>query len=199
MAVALVATLLAASACTPDGNLIVGPIRASQKVGSATFLQSLFLPKTGAKGTATITHRQRFCDMPSEAELSGEVLEAGGIDFSRFIALYRLELVQTTITARDGDFDFLTGMTVRYIPVPGAGDPVELGTASDPSGLGTEIVLVPPEDVDFLELIRANDAANSEECPQLEFELTFTAPPLHDVRYRVDVTVDAFVEVGRMS
>jgi hypothetical protein len=194
----VIGMVLTGVACTLEGNLVVGPVRLTERIGKATFFQSLFLPKTEAKGFATITHQQNFCNMPSEDEFAAAVLEVGEFDFTRFFRLHELDVVEFLIKAKEGDFDFLTEMTIRYIPKPGAGDPVEFGTASDPDGLGREIVLVPPEGVDFLELIRANDASDSEECPKLEFELTYSAPPLQDVEYRFDVTVDAFVEVGNV-
>jgi hypothetical protein len=175
------------------------PIRVSSTVGEGRFLQSIFFPAKAGKGSATVTHQQNLCDFPSEEEIEREILQVGMIDLSRFIGIYRIELVETLITAKEGDFDFLTGISVRFVPKPGAGDPVELGSASDPNGLGSDIELVPPADVDFLELIRANDASDSVLCPKLEFDLTFSRPPLQDIKYRVDVTIDGFVEVRRMS
>ncbi len=181
------------TACTPGGNLIVGPVRVTATVGEASFLQTLF----SVKGVATITHKQKFCDMPSEQDISDQVTTVGEVDLSQFVRLNRLELVETVLTATSGDFGFMTEMTVRFIPKPGAGETVVLGTASDPNGFGTEIVLVPPDDVDFLELIRANDAADPNDCPKIEYEITFQSAPLQDVEYRLDVTVDGYAELGR--
>lgn len=190
---ALAIIITAVTACTPDGNLIIGPIRVTATIGEASFLQTLF----SLKGNATVTHRQKFCDMPTEQELSDQVTTVGDIDLSRFVRLNRLELVKAVITATSGDFDFMTKMTVRFIPKPGAGPAVDLGTASDPNGLGTKIELVPPGDVDFLALIRANDAGDPNACPKIEYEITFKSVPLQDVEYRLDVTVDGYAEVGR--
>jgi len=191
VAVAVVTILIFATSCTPDGNLIVGPIRITANIGEASFAETLF----GLKG-ATITHRQKFCDMPTEEELSEQLKGEGSFDVTRFVRPNRLELVETIITATSGDFDFLTAMTIRYIPKPGAGPIVVLGSASAPEGFGTEIVLVPEEGVDFLELIRANDDSDSEQCPKIEYEMTFKSVPLQDVNYRLDITVDGYVELG---
>lgn len=190
---AFAAAITVVAACTPEGNLIIGPIRVTATIGEASFLQTLFT----LKGSATVTHRQKFCDMPTEQELSDQVTTVGDVDLSRFVRLNRLELVKTVITATSGDFDFMTKMTVRFIPKPGAGPTVDLGTASDPNGLGTTIELVPPGNVDFLALIRANDAGDPNACPKIEYEITFKSVPLQDVQYRLDMTVDGFAEVGR--
>ena len=178
--------------CAPNGNLIVGPVRVTATVGEASFLSALF----STKGTATLTHKQKFCDLPTEDELQSQVTTVGDIDLSSFIRLHRLELVQTVLTATSGDFDFMTELTVTFIPKPGAGDPVVLGATSDANGFGTEIVLVPTDDVDFLELIRANDEGDPDTCPKIQYEITFKSVPLQDVEYRLDVTVDGYAEVG---
>ncbi|HRK36711.1 MAG TPA: hypothetical protein PLJ47_19085 [Candidatus Hydrogenedentes bacterium] len=186
------AVLACASACTPDGDIIFGPVRVTATVGEASFAQTLF---GGVKG-ATITHRQRFCEMPTEEELSEQLKGEGAFDITQFIRLNRLELVETTLTATSGNFNFLTDLTVRFVPKPGAGNAVVLGTASAPGGFNTEIVLIPEDDVDFLALIRANDASDSDACPKIEYEMTFQSIPLQDVEYRLDVTVDGYVELG---
>ena len=56
---------------------------------------------------------------------------------------------------------------------------------------------MPDDEVDFLALIRANDAGASEECPKLEYTISFSQPPLADVEYHIDVTIDGYVEVER--
>lgn len=145
-----------------NGNLLVGPVRVTATIGEASFVETLF----SLKGGATITHKQKFCDMPTEDELQEQVTTVGEIDLSSFIRLEKLELVETVLTATSGDFDFMTEMTVRFLPQPGAGSPVVLGTASNPAGLGAEVVLVPEDGVDFLALIRANDASRRRCVPR---------------------------------
>ncbi len=194
--VLLVAVPLAmlAGSCTPGGTIEVGPIRVTQTIGESTFLRSIFLPKGGVP----VVWSDDFCEIPSEQELQEQVLTVGGVDLSSFIRLSGLNLVNTHIVATTGDFNFMTSMTVRFVPKPGAGDPVVLGTASNAGGLGTEIVLVPPQPVDFLDLIRANDASAAIQCPKLEYTVTFSGPPASDVDYRAEVTVDGYVDVGRL-
>jgi hypothetical protein len=177
------------------GFLEVGPIRFTANVGEGTILQDLFLPK----GAPSISYREDLCDIPSESDLESKFMQVGGVDVSNFIRLSGLELVETKITATSGNFNFLSSMTVRYIPAPVNGraqDPVVLGTATNQNGLGTEISLVPPVPVDFLDLIRENDDNPSSECPKLEVEMTPRAIPLQDVEYTADVTVDAYAQVG---
>ena len=189
----IVLCMIVAGACSVNGNLLVGPVRVTATIGEASFVETLF----SLKGAATITHKQKFCDMPTEDELQEQVTTVGEIDLSSFIRLEKLELVETVLTATSGDFDFMTEMTVRFLPQPGAGSPVVLGTASNPAGLGTEVVLVPEDGVDFLALIRANDAAGDDACPRIEYEMTFNSIPTEDIEYRLDITVDGFAEVGR--
>ena len=177
----------------PHNPPVLGPFRVTAPVGDASFVSTLF----GGKGGLPVTTRQKFCDMPSEEELQDEVLQVGNVDLSTFIQLHELQLVKTTITATSGDFGFVTDMTVKFIPKPGSGSPVVIGTASNPNGFDTEIVLEPTDSVDFLELIRANDAGDPNTCPKLEYTITFSQPWLSDVEYHVDVTVDGYVEVEK--
>jgi hypothetical protein len=187
------AALLIVASCTPSGNLRVGPVRVTANIGEASFLQTIF----SVKGGATVVHKQKFCDMPTEEELQEEVTTVGEIDLSTFIRLDKLELVETKITATSGNFNFLTAMSIRFLPKPGAGNPVVLGAAINPNGFGTEIVLEPEDGVDFLALIRANDEADPNDCPRIEYTMTFQSLPSQDVEYTLDVTVDGYAEVGR--
>lgn len=173
----------------------VGPVRFSTQIGSGTLLEDIFT----RKGGIPISHREDFCDMPTEAALEDQFLQVGNVDISKFVRLSRLELVETTITATQGDFNFLSAMTVRFIPAPVNGiaqDPVVLGTASNANGLGTVVVLTPPGTVDFLDLIQQNDANPSNKCPQLEMEVTVRAIPTQDVAYTAEVSIDAYAEIG---
>ncbi|MBX7257577.1 MAG: hypothetical protein K1Y02_14550 [Candidatus Hydrogenedentes bacterium] len=191
---AVASVLAIGTSCTPQGTIEIGPVRVTQAIGESTILQSIFLPKDGAP----IVWSDDFCDMPSEQELQDEVLNVGGIDLSGFVRLSALNLINAHLVATSGDFNFMTSITVRFIPKPSAGDPVVLGTASNAGGLGTEITLTPPEPVDFLELIRANDESDSLICPKLEYTVSYSGPPTSDVAYRAEVTVDGYVEVGQV-
>jgi hypothetical protein len=62
--------------------------------------------------------------------------------------------------------------------------------------LGDRVVLAPNETIDFLELVRENDADESGECPQLRIEATLSDVPTSDIAYEVDVTVDAYASLG---
>lgn len=173
----------------------VGPVSFTAEIGGGTLLEDIFT----RKGGVPITHQEDFCDMPSEEALEDQFLQVGDIDISKFVRLSRLELVESTITATQGDFNFLSSMTVRFIPAPVNGveqDPVVLGTASNANGLGTVVVLTPPEPVDFLDLIQQNDANPSSECPKLELEVTVRAVPTQDVTYIAEVSIDAYAEIG---
>lgn len=190
------AIALFAAGCI-GGFLEVGPVRFTANVGEGTVLQDLFLPK----GAPSISYQEDLCEIPSETDLESKFMQIGGVDVSNFIRLSGLELVQTKITATSGNFNFLSSMTVRYIPAPVNGqaqNAIVLGTATNPNGLGTEVNLVPPGPVDFLDLIRENDDNPSAECPKLEIEMTPRSIPLQDVDYTADVTVDAYAQVGAL-
>lgn len=192
--ICVVALAVNVSGCMP-GGVEIGPIRITSALGQGMLLRDLFL----SKGVVPITSRQDFCTIPSEDELEEQFLDAGDFNLSEFAKLSRLELVETTLTASSGDFNFLSEMTIRYIPAPVDGvdqEAVVIGTASNPIGLGTVVTLLPPEDVDFLDLIRANDENDSGECPQLEFEVVARSIPTQDVTYEVELTIDAFARVG---
>ncbi len=112
-----------------------------------------------------------FSDLPSEAELQELMREAaGGFDVSQFVSLTRIRLNKTTLTATQGDFGVVSGLAVYYVPADG-GNEVLLGRASSASGFGTEIVLNPEDTVDFLELVRANDAFEGDGSPVLRVEI----------------------------
>jgi len=180
--------------CGPGGLLEVGPVRVTSSMGSGSFVPAVF------GKAATVTVDQDFCDMPSESELSDQVLEVGGVDFSKFVRLSRLDLVHGTLTATEGNFDFMTDLTVSFVPaegVEGSTEPVVLGTASDAGGLGTEITLVPPDGVDILALIRQNDNNEAGTCPKLRYEMTIKSAPLMNVKYDISLTVDAYAQVGK--
>jgi hypothetical protein len=194
MAAMVVGLVLSFSGC--GGPFVeVGPVSFTTEIGSGTLLEDIFT----RKGGVPISHQEDFCDMPSEQALEEQFLQVGDVDISKFVRLSRLELVESTITATQGDFNFLSAMTVRFIPAPVNGaeqDPVVLGTASNANGLGTVVVLTPPAPVDFLDLIQQNDANPSSECPKLELEVTVRAIPTQDVSYTAEVSIDAYAEIG---
>lgn len=184
---------LAAVGCTGNGTLRLGPFQIMVPAGEGTLLRDLFLPKV------VISNKEEVCDLPSEEELGALAGSVGSIDLSSIIAVSDLNLIQTIVTATSGDFSFLTELTVRWIPAPVNGqeqDPIVLGTASDPNGFGTQIVLLPTSPVDLIDLIRMNDANTSGDCPEIELIVDANGIPLSDVEYTVDLDVDAFVEIG---
>lgn len=194
-AYSLIAAALFATVGCFGGFIEVGPVRFTADVGEGTLFADLFLPKGGPN----VMYEEDLCNLPSESELEERFLQVGGVDISNFIRLSGLELVETKLTADSGNFNFLSSITVSYIPAPVNGqdqDPVVLGTASNSNGLGTEISLVPPEPVDFLDLIRENDENPSQECPKLKVEMTPRSIPLQDVDYTIEATVDAYAQVG---
>lgn len=194
--VLVVLAVFAGGGCLGRGPVEVGPIRVTTDAGEGSMARDFFL----RKGLGPITFEQDFCEFPSEEDLSREALQVGGIDIRHFVRMSGLDLVQTRLAATRGDFKFIRAITVSFVPAADVGedpDSVVLGTASSANGLGDRIRLVPTGGVDLLELIRENDANTSGNCPKLRYEVTFSAPPLTDVDYAIDITVDGYVEVGR--
>lgn len=192
----LVLAGLTGGGCLAGGTVEVGPIRVTTDAGEGSMARDLFLPK----GLGPITFEQDFCGFPSEEDLSRDVLQVGGIDIRNFVRLSGLDLIQTRLVASRGDFNFIRAITVSFVPAADVGEspePVVLGSATSTNGLGGRIRLLSPDPVDLLELIRKNDANASGNCPKLRYEVTFSAPPLTDVEYTIDITVDGYVEVGR--
>jgi len=189
----IVALSLTQPGCTGNGTLRLGPFGLMIPAGEGSLLRDLFLPKI------VVSHSEDVCDLPSEADIAAMAGSLGSIDLSSILAVSDLNLIQTIVTATSGDFNFLTAMTVRWIPAPVNGQaqtPVVLGTASNPSGLGTQVILVPTAPVDLIDLIRMNDANTSMDCPKIELEIDANGVPLGDVEYTVDLDIDAYIEVG---
>jgi hypothetical protein len=181
------------SGCTGNGTLRLGPFQIVVPAGGGSLLRDLFLPKI------VVSNKEEVCDLPSEEDIAAMAGSVGGINLSQIIAVSDLNLVQTVITATSGNFNFLTEVTVRWIPAPVNGQeqpPVMLGTATSPGGFGTQIVLTPTTTVDLIDLIRLNDMNTSGDCPKIELEVNASSPPLSDVDYTVDLDIDAYVEVG---
>lgn len=178
------------------GYIEVGPVRFTADVGEGTILPSIVV----FKGAPPVSYREDLCNIPSEGELEERFLQVGGVDISNFIRLSGLNIVETKLTATSGNFNFLSALTIRYIPAPENGQqqiPIVLGTATNPNGLGNEVNLVAPEPVDFLDLIRKNDENPSSECPELEIEMTPRSLITNNVKYDIAVTLDAYAQVGK--
>ena len=177
----------------PAGGIEIGPVRFTAPIGEGTFPLDLFLPKL-----LTLTHEEPLCDMPSEEELEEEFLRVGELDLRQFIGLTRLNLIRTTVTATSGDFSYIDRIRLLYHPANDGGNssPVVLGEARAANGFGTRVVLRPPQDVDFLALIRANEGTSNQNCPTLELEIDVADIPLRQTEYKVEMTIDAYGLLG---
>lgn len=196
MVLALAAILLSPG-CSPNLAIEVGPFPVTVAAGEGSFGPADFVTKIPSG--LTVTRTRDFCEIPSEDEAAAGVRMVGNINVSRFVQLSRIELFQIVIAATEGDFGFANEVVLRYIPAHSSGpapDPVVLGVASNPSGFGSTIVLTPPEGVDFLALIRENDASGVDACPTLEIEITAHSLPLQTVRYAAEAHLDAYAMAG---
>lgn len=146
---------------------------------------------------ATVT--QPLCDLPTEEDLQSALQDAvPGINISRIVSLSRIEVAGIALDASQGDFSSITAMELAFIPKPVSGvpqAPVLFGSVATPPALGTEIVLSPPQTVDMLELVRANDANAEAACPEAEFSVSGT-PPAQTVQWEGTMTVKVWAKIG---
>lgn len=134
--------------------------------------------------------------LPSRDDLEGLLEAAVGPLFALFIHIESVELVDTTLTAANGNFKDITYFGVFWQPSPVQGVPrpeVDLGQATSTLGLDSPLVLTPAATVDFLTLLD-NESDNPEgECPGLGVRIAGSVPaaedmPEIDVQIRVRIT-----------
>lgn len=192
---AVVAFLIAVG-CSPQG-ITIGPYPVTMPVegGSIDPLSFILVPG-GIE--FDYTTKEDFCALPTEQELADRMPTIAGIEVSGFLKLKSINLSGLVLTATSGDFDFLHEITVSIVPKPVNGhaqDPVVIGYAYSPDGFGESISLVPPDDVDLLEIIQANDDNPAAGCPKLEITITGTKPTQR-VEWEGQVEADIYATLG---
>lgn len=192
----VVVSVLSSLGCS-SGGTVLGPFPVSLPLEGGVIDPLAFgqLP-AGLVGTTSV--RQDFCGMPTEAELEAQMPSIGSIDISGFAKLEAIDIVSATLTASQGDFSFIREIVISFIPKPVDGveqAPIEIGRASSDSGFGSSMVLVPSENVDFLELVRANDDNPADGCPQIEFTVTGTVPT-QEVVWSGVADAEVYVRIG---
>lgn len=197
MPVLAVMTVVGLAGCS-SGSAVLGPFPVSLPIeGGVIDPTSFGLALPGVVGTVTV--RQDFCEMPTEAELQSQMPAIGGISLSGFARFDAIDVMSATLTATKGDFSFIREIVIRFVPKPVDGveqPPIELGRASSDGGFGTTMVLVPDERVDFLDLVRANEANLAPGCPAIEFTVTGTRP-LEEVEWTGQADAEVYVRLGR--
>lgn len=186
---------LAGCSCAP---IEVGPIEVVINAGETT------VPSVEAKvgvidTSVPLTAVQMFCELPTESELQNSIESVEGIDVAEITEVTAIKLVETRIEALEGDFNFFSAVTTRFRPVNGFGDPFILGAASAPQGLGTMVRLLPPVEVDLLDVMRANEDAPLGLCPALESEFSVILPPplqVPVVRFKTSIVVEIYAEIA---
>lgn len=194
-AVAAVAALLMAGC---GAGFDIGPIELTIDLGDGQLAAVDFAGVSRLPAIdATVT--QPLCDLPTEEDLQNALQDAvPGIDISRIVSLSRIEVAEIAIEASQGDFSSIAAMELAFIPKPIGGvpqDPIILGSAAAPPALGTEIALVPPQTVDMLDIVRANDANAEAACPQVEFSVSGT-PPAQTIHWEGTMTVNVWARIG---
>ncbi len=191
----LVVMLTMAWTGCPAPPIEIGPFRLDIPLGSMDIPQDLI---SGKQLSLSYTFDKELCNLLSEEDINTLFTEAAGVDLSSLVRMSRFELAGAALTATQGDFSFLSAITLRYIPKPVNGveqQAVILGAASDNDGFGTVIELLPVGTVDFLDLIQANDANTGEGCPTLEIEATPRSLPTSKVSLDAVVSIDAYAEI----
>lgn len=133
------------------------------------------------------------CDLPTQDDIKEIVRQNLGEWVANLITLDEMNLVETKLEALQGNFATITHVALKWRPEPV--DDVEqpfvnLGTDDAPSGFGTDIVLAPEEQVDFLELIDEAAANPSTECASLNMDVSGTVPadlPVWEVTVTVEI------------
>jgi hypothetical protein len=185
------------AACTPQG-LNIGPIPVSLPVDGGSIDPSQFVLVPGGI-EFDYTTDQDFCGLPTEQEIIDQMPSIGSIDVSGLVTLKKINLSDIVLTATTGDFSFLHEITVSFVPKPVNGqeqDPVVIGYAYSPDGFGNSITLIPPDDVNLLDLIRANDDNPATGCPKIQMDVRGTKPS-QLVEWEGKVDSDIYATIGR--
>jgi hypothetical protein len=138
------------------------------------------------------------CTLPDSDGVDAMIQDAVGDFVGGMVEMERLELLDVTIRATQGDFNSITELSMYYEPKPvlGVAQPViELGEASSSGGLGSTITLEPPDSVDFLELIENNEANPTPDCPKFGVRMRGLAPTVAP-RWDVDLNVRVIGHIG---
>jgi len=139
-------------------------------------------------------------DFPEEEFITQTISDVAGKLIASLVHVNRLELVSVNMTATEGDFNALTEVHLFYVPKSGSElgqDEIEIGQAVSESGLGEILELAPPEDgpVDFLELIRDNDANEAEGWPTAYMTVKGDIPESLP-KWDTEVSLKVYASVG---
>lgn len=192
---AMMAFLIAVG-CSPQG-ITIGPYPVSMPVEGGSIDPASFILVPGGI-EFEYTTREDFCALPTEQELADQMPAVAGIEMSGILKFKSINLSGLVLTATMGDFDFLREMTVSIVPKPVNGlpqEPIVIGYAYSPDGFGESVSLVPPDDVDLLDIIKANDDNPAPGCPKLEITITGTKPT-ERVDWEGTVEADIFATLG---
>jgi hypothetical protein len=139
-----------------------------------------------------------ICILPTRDDIRNVIAQIDGGLLASLIQIDSVDLIETKFTATNGDFNDLThlGLFWQASPVQGVPQPeIDLGDVVSASGLGLEVVLVPPQPVDFL-AIMDNEAGNPPgECPTLGIEIGGKVPEVVAV-WDVGITARITGKIG---
>lgn len=107
-------------------------------------------------------HAFDVCNLPTQAEIREEVALQAGDWVANLIHLDEMTLLEMNIEALEGDFSWLTYVSMGWQPKPVEGvpqAPIDFGTAESAQGFDDQILLTPESSVNFLKIIE-DDAVN---------------------------------------
>jgi hypothetical protein len=139
-----------------------------------------------------------MCEFPSEAKLYEFIEQEAGELVAKLVKLDKAEVVSAAFNATQNDFSALSAIHLFFVPKPLGGieqPAITMGEAEAPGGFGTEIVLAPPEPLDFMQLIRDNDANPDPSCPGAYLTVAGSLPealPVWDTK----VTLKIYAHIG---
>ncbi len=151
-----------------------------------------------AGNVAIETPRMEVCDLPSEADLKEIIRDAAGDVVAGIFTITRMDVRALLLNATEGDFSDFNRITLYYVPKPVDGvnqPPVVIGTAEATGVFGTQVSLEPPEPVDFLELIRANDANTGPGCSGIYISVSGEIPD-ETPTWDTDISLDVYTRLG---
>jgi len=116
-----------------------------------------------------------ICNLPTQDDVDALARAQLGDFVGKLIQVDAMDLTGVKITAEQGDFGFLTSLGLQWVSQPGQA-PIDLGTAQAAAGFGSEIVVTPPEPVDFLPFISDGKQSGSSQCGTLKMSFDGTLP-----------------------
>lgn len=155
------------------------------------------LASTSFAGDQEITSEMMYdvCFLPSESQIQEYLSETAPVG-GEFLAVSRIQLGSARLTVLSGDPGDITEIALYYQPVDDPNGERLIASASSPTGFGSTVELTQANGVNFLDIIRENDASTSDECPRLRVRARASQMPKDDIAFTTELSMDIYVRVG---